>query len=430
MLASASARLRTALATARVYDLFPLLVAELTAEQIEELGTLPLVSTLEEEAIGTFLLADAIPQIGADALHSAGTTGYGKTIAIVDSGVNGTIAALSNKVVAEGCFGNACYNGIEYGETGPGSGREAVGSQSGHGTNVAGAAAANSSYGDGVAKSATIISLNVASTTIGPDNVIYMSDVVDALEHAYSLRNTHTIAAVNLSLSVDESSLHAQTCDANYAALTGAINDLVDVGMVVVVSAGNHGYSSPDGNKSYAPACISSVLSVGGVTKQDSVWTDSVVGAHTRLLAVSGSGSNQDPNSWKLYVPGVGGNYIYGKGTSLAAPQVSGAIALLSYLSPTATPSQLADQLISTGVTKTAARAGTTYAVPRIDLEAAVATPSTPSYLTVTRGYCFGTNLTQWGSASGPVTHYVLEGSSSSYFTTKTIYWLIADSCG
>lgn len=401
-----------------------MIAADLTGSQLGQLSMNPRVAWIEEDSRGGFLLNDVLPQIGATAVHGDGYTGSGKVIAIIDSGVKGSATGLSGKVVSEGCYstahpthGSSCYGNASYGSHAAESGRESLTPSSAHGTNVAGIAVANSASGFGVAKSASIISLNVASLAALGVEQILESDVIGALNRVYALRTSYDIASVNMSFYVSISSFSPGTCDSSFPSLTYAANQLTGAGIALVAAAGNHGGTSEE-DKMRAPACLSHVIAVGGVQKSDAVWPASAVSSKTELLAVSGaSGSTNE-----ISTTGLSG-YTDVRGTSFAAPQVAGAVALLDQLSPMTSPAGFLDQLESTGVVKSASRGGTTYYLPRIDIEAAAATPSTPSTLTVTRGYCFGTNFTQWSASTGPVTKYVLEGSASPSFSSPSVYY-------
>ncbi len=418
LLQAADENLREPLAAARRYDNFAFLAAQLSAAHLEALAANPHISFIEEEAVnGGVLLTGVIPLLNAGDVHANGVSGSGQVIAILDSGVKGSATGLSGKVVSEGCFstassyGSYCFGGASYGSTAANSGREGAGPSGGHGTLVAGNAVANNAAGYGVAKSASLISLQVLSYASSGYETLLESDLIGALDRVYALRNTYNIAAVNMSITVDVYNYFDEVCDSEFPALAAAIEDVVEAGIAVVAAAGNN---DVDGMRS--PACISHVISVAGVGKNDAVWTSTAASAATKLMAVSGT------IGAKIYTTGTGG-YEDAYGTSLASPQVAGAIALLHEIAPGGTPSDYLDQLQSTGVTKSVTRGSNTYYIPRIDVEAAAATPSSPSTHTVSSESCYGYNTVEWSSASGPVTHYILEGSSNPSFPTSTTYY-------
>ncbi len=421
LLQAADENLREPLAAARRYDNFAFLAAQLSAAHLEALAANPHISFIEEEAeSGGVLLTDVIPLLNADDVHSDGVDGSGQVIAIIDTGVKSNATGLSGKVVSEGCYSTAhgtygswCYGGAAYGSTATNSGREGVGYFSYHGTYVAGNAVANNAAGYGVAKSANLISLQVVSFGDDGEHRITESDLVGALDRVYALRTTYDIAAVNMSIFV-EFTYCESTCDSEFPGLVTAIGDLVDAGIAVVAAAGNNAV-----NGMLPPACISHVISVAGVDKDDAVWGYTAASSGTKLMAVSGKQGSQQTD--QIYTTGMSGYEYSAPGTSLASPQVAGAIALLREVAPGGSPASYLNQLQSTGVLKSVTRGGANFSIPRIDVEAAAATPSTPGSLNVTSESCFGYNSVDWSASSGPVTQYILEGSASSSFTPPVV---------
>ena len=162
--------------------------------------------------------AESLPQIKATRAWAGGYTGAGKTIAILDSGVDKAHPALSNKVVAEACF-STNDPAIGYTSLCPGNAPTSTEPDSGkhcdvlsglgncgHGTHIAGIAAGRS----GVAINANVISIQVMSYVTDPEVCGFgnclrsqTSDVMAALQHVYNLRASHDIAAVNISLVTD-----------------------------------------------------------------------------------------------------------------------------------------------------------------------------------------------------------------------------------
>jgi subtilisin len=298
--------------------------------------------------------------IGVGTARSNGWTGSGQTVAVIDSGVDRNHSLISGRVVNEACFAiNASYNGGDcpygtYSRFGYGAAAPCnFHADCAHGTHVAHTAAGT--YG--VASGSQIIAIQVFHRTTGRPSY-WESDLTFALQHVYSLRSSHRIAAVNMSLG---GSFATGYCDnaggqdgsSNAAYLTGWINLLKDVGIATVVSSGNKDWIDSVGY----PACISNAISVGNTTL-DPLGNDAVFG----YVADAGSNSN-----WTLdllapgtdicsavptwleaddYKDGIDCRYI---GTSMAAPHVAGAIAVLRQFRPGASVDQLQAALQASG---------------------------------------------------------------------------------
>src|SRR5687768_10284741 len=230
----------------------------------------------------------------------------------------------------------------------------------GHGTHVAGVIAGNGydSRGarTGIAPGAHLISLKV----LDADGHGYISDVIAAIDYAISVRATHNIRIINLSVA------SAVTESYNKDPLTLAARRATDAGIVVVAAAGNAGRNA-DG-KTQAGAITSPgnapwVLTVGasshqgtarraddviaGFSSRGPTWID--FAAKPDIVAPGvGTESLSDPHS-TLYatmpeyllngtVKTAYKPYLSLTGTSMSAPVVSGTIALMLQVNPALTP--------------------------------------------------------------------------------------------
>jgi len=247
-------------------------------------------------------------------------------------------------------------------QIGPGAGVNCSMSGCDHGTHVAGIAAGRGSTFSGVAKDAGIIAIQVFlrmdNSSSGqcqtyPCALTQISDQIQGLERVYELRNEFKIAAVNMSLGGGKSTTN---CDGIYSSIKMAIDNLRSVGIPTVAASGNDGF--PDGIS--FPACISTAVSVGATTKSDLVAPYSNSASFLSLLA---PGDN-------IYSSVPGGMYDYKSGTSMAAPHVAGAWAILKQKAPTATVTEVLSALQSTGVPVTDSRNNLTK--PRIQVDAAL----------------------------------------------------------
>ena len=151
----------------------PGMALEVDAAALEILQTNPRVVGIYEDIAVPPALAESVPLINADEVWADGVEGFGQTVAILDTGVDGTHEFLNGKVVSEACYSSnfalqgvssVCPNGTTR-QIGAGAGVPCTFGQCDHGTHVAGIAAGRGSSlnFDGVAREANIIAIQVFS---------------------------------------------------------------------------------------------------------------------------------------------------------------------------------------------------------------------------------------------------------------------------
>jgi subtilisin family serine protease len=351
----------------------PFLAFEAKAEALERMQNDPLVLSIEEDALAEPTLAESTALVGATTSWASGFSGSGQAVAILDTGVDKNHPFLNGKIVAEGCYSSnygtttsVCPGGVEE-STAPDSGVNCDGTISGcaHGTHVAGIVAGRGTNFSGAARDANIIAMQVFSrfnnatdcgTNPVPCALSYTSDQLRALERVLDLSSSMNIAAVNMSLGGGQ---YAASCDDTNLAYRILINNLRSVGIATVVSSGNSAYT----NALSAPACVSTAISVGSTddgsygTGVDTVSNFSNSSSLLTILA---------PGRWiASSVPN--GGYSNYSGTSMAAPHVAAAFAVLKQQKPNASVSQILNALTATGKRVTDSRNGITKSRIRID---------------------------------------------------------------
>ncbi len=211
----------------------------------------------------------------------------------------------------------------------------------GHGTYVAGVIASatnnNSNSPVGMAHNVRILSLK-ANTPYTPG--FSFKKISDAM--FYAVKSGADV--INLSLGTNGS--HGNV-------LSSAINFAVSNGVVVVAASGNGGM----GKLSY-PASDSKVIAVGSVNANNSRSRYSQYGSGLDFVAPVGQGSSAGNATWHQTLSCMpncrsGSNLNnfsnrYLVGTSFAAPQVAGAVAIILGLEPSLSPAQVKKVLADT----------------------------------------------------------------------------------
>ena len=203
----------------------------------------------------------------------------------------------------------------------------------GHGTHVASVAAGRGSYqstdSTGIAPNATLFDVRV----LGADGTGQLSDVLEGIEWVIYHAKEYNIRVMNLSLAADSTESY-QTDP-----LCRAVRSAVAAGITVVVAAGNFGKDA-NGNEVFGtisspgdePSAITvgSVNTHGTITRRDDTVNHFSSRGPTRGLYVAATGTPQNDNLLKpdLVAPG---NKIVGA----VASDISGSPSLWAYLPAT-----------------------------------------------------------------------------------------------
>ena len=268
------------------------------------------------------------------------TKGRGVTIAIIDTGVDGSVPELQSVVAGGTDFSGL---GSPDGQTPVGS----VGSE--HGTMVAALAAGRGSGGNngviGSAPEAVVLSIS-----IGFGEGVLSSD--DQIAQAVRWAVDHGADVINMSLtrntldwpvSWDDAFLYAQEHD-----------------VVVVAAAGNRGSGTTQVG---APATMPGVLTVAGVDARGEASFDASSQGIT--IAVAAPSEN---------LVGVvpGGGHVIWNGTSGATPIVAGVVALVRAAHPELDAANVINRVVATARDEGAAGPDPIYGFGLLDAQAAV----------------------------------------------------------
>jgi len=283
------------------------------------------------------------PQLtGAESAWAVTTGDAGVTIAITDTGVDGTHPDFGGKVIA----GWDTFNDIPI----------SAGANSAvyyHGTHCAGIAAAvgNNSQGmAGVAWGSKIMPLKMCKDV--PSYSASWADMAQAF--IWAADNGADI----ISCSFGGKGYSQTKKDAiDYA--------VIDMGCAMFASMGNSAV-----NEITYPAGYQSVIAVGATDAHDEIANFSTTGDHMSVCAPG----------VEIYSTMPGGGYDYLSGTSMACPFAAGAAALVLSKYPGMSPEDVKSQLEETAVDLGSTSFDSTYGYGRVDLAAAVGVQESNKY--------------------------------------------------
>ena len=262
---------------ARVHVAHNAIAVRVDASQVEQIASLPGVSKVRPVVNYQMTLDETVPYVGGTAVQAAGKDGTGVTVAVLDSGIDythrnlggaGTLEAYAAaygaapgdllQTTTDGLFPtDKVIGGFDFvGEGWPNTARTEDPDPidfGGHGSHVADIIGGKSQDGThvGMAPGASLLAVKVCSAVATSCNGVALLLAVDFSLDPNRDGNTSDAAdVIHLSLGSDYGQIEDD--------LTDALEDAVDLGIVVVASAGN-GSNKPYvvGSPSIGPGIIS-----------------------------------------------------------------------------------------------------------------------------------------------------------------------------
>ena len=338
-------------------------VAEISNMALARLADDPRVASVSVDRPTFSLMERTGAAVGAAvARQEFGLTGAGVGVAIIDSGISGAhddfVSTAGNGGLA---WSSRVVHFIDFTSGFLGGWSTYATDQYGHGTHVAGVIGGNGydsgGVRTGIAPGANLVALKV----LDANGYGYTSDAIAALEYAVAIKDLYNIRVINLSIA---SGVYESF---ETDPLAQAAKRAVDAGIVVVAAAGNLGRHT-SGAAQYggitSPGNAPWVLTVGAASHQGTAargddtigifssrgpsWID--FAAKPDLVAPGvGIESTTDPFSTLAQLNPAsqvaGSNpslwfkpYMSLSGTSVAAPVVTGTVALMLQANPQLTP--------------------------------------------------------------------------------------------
>lgn len=238
-------------------------------------------------------------KIGADKMISylkeSGKSGAGTVVAVIDSGVDVGHTYLQNRIVQ-------AYNVAENSSD--------VFDESGHGTKVA-----------GIIANCTPETVKIMPIKVVGENEKYSAE---SIAKAIDFASDHGVKVINISLNA--------AVEPSNSAVTEAVSEAVRRGCIVVAAAGN----DTDDVLGYTPSNAKDAIVVTAVN-ENNVSTNSNYGS-TVVVAAPGT---------EIFTTVPNNSYGVGSGTSMAAPYVSAATAMICMDIPGISPAEVRNLLLN-----------------------------------------------------------------------------------
>jgi len=279
-----------------------------------------------------FALNVSAPAINAHLVWGQGINGSGVRVAVLDSGIDKTHPSLADRVVRQ----------VDFTGEGPAD-------LLGHGTHVAGIIASTNETYKGVAYGCQLVNIKVVNIEGHWMPEWYEKGVDWCI-------NNKTIRIINVSFGE-----YPPRCDGTCRFCKKA-EEAIEAGIIVVASAGNEGSGAQTIN---SPGASFNVITVGAIDDKDNsdisndeLWQLSsrgptqdnrpkpdVVAPGVRIRSCRADNLDIRQPGWDSFIDRYN---VESTGTSMAAPHVSGTVALMLQKNPNLTPAQVKAMLRQT----------------------------------------------------------------------------------
>jgi subtilisin family serine protease len=411
------------------YSGINMLAAEIPAAAIAALEADPSIAEVFPVEVQHADLATSVPALGAPAFWTAGYTGQGQSVGVMDTGLKTNHPAFAGKSVVSHVF-------LAAGSKDPCFADDASSAEDfhGHGTHVTGIVMSQGSSGwtnyQGVAKGVgTLYNLKSGfnlstSGSCGGGGSSYSSDVLAAVD--WAVKNT-PITVLNYS--------YGGPVSGDDDGFTRSLDQYMDLyGLTIAIAAGNTG---PGANTVESPGIAYNSITAANWDSRGTIANSSSRGPtpggrYKPDLAAPGTNIYSTAYNWDAS-PGTGDDFVAMTGTSMATPHLAGSAALLrsaGISSPLAVKAVLINTTDNSGW---AADRGWGYTnLTRADQELNYATGSLAA-----RGFQLY-KLTPAGPVSASVTWNRHTSGGTSYFNNIYLYlsrvdtgaWLASSATG
>lgn len=307
------------------------------ASALNLLSALPAVEWAEPNRVFRPKLAPSDPHVGSQyalsVVQAFGAWEYETgvssrvTIAILDTGIDGSHPELSGKLVGT----SRAFDPV----AGTPSNNQPPTPACNHATRAAGVVAAASNNGVGVAGmswGARLLSLKVFDDADCPDDCISgtcgttENAIAAAIDDVIAKHNTATYGKIIVNMSLGDTG----SCSAG---LQSSVNAAVASGLLLFAAAGNEGAGFMD-----SPANCSGVYAVGATDSADALasFSNTDPAMATKGLTAPGVG---------VYTTDLGGGYAAASGTSFSSPMAAGLAALIWSARPSYTRVNVFDKM-------------------------------------------------------------------------------------